>query len=278
MKLPNFLIVGVPKAGTTSVYYWLNQHPQVYMSPIKEPHYFSQIGNEDHVNSWEDYVKLFSDVNTEHLAIGEASTSYFHFYKRAIPLIKKHLGSPKIIVILRNPVERAWSHYMYYRKLGRESNSVNIIVTNSYTCKEEPWGIKNPYIELSFYSEALEAYLDSFANVKVMFYDDLKHRPHDFIKELYEFLDVDSDFMPGFEVRNISGEPRNKLIGFLLSNSLSQKIIPRIPYVIKAPFRKILLKKKDMPKEIKRELLNIYLEDIEKVEKLLGVNLEHWKS
>ncbi len=276
MKLPNFLIVGVPKAGTTSVYYWLNQHPQVYMSPIKEPHYFSQIGNEDHINSWDNYVKLFSGASTKHLSVGEASTSYFYFYKEAIPLIKKRLDNPKIIVILRNPVDRAWSHYMMQKKYGWIKQEDFFSKDLAYL--KSSWGIKRPHIELGFYSDALRAYLNSFAKVKVMFYDDLKHRPHDFVKELYEFLGVDSSFIPNFEVRNVSGEPRNRLIGFLLSNSLSQKLIPHIPYVIKAPFRKILLKKEVIPSEVKKRLLDIYLEDIEKVEKLLGVNLERWKS
>ena len=177
-KLPNFLIIGVPKAGTTSLYYWLKQHPEVYMSPIKEPHYFSQIGNKDHITDWDDYLRLFEGVKDEKI-IGEASTSYFHFYEKAIPLIKNKLGkNVKLLLILRNPIERAWSHYQYYIKLGRERNSPKIALSRFYTLKNDPWGLEQPYLELGFYSSAIKNWQDEFNdNLKIMLFESMRDNP-----------------------------------------------------------------------------------------------------
>jgi len=274
--LPNFLIIGVPKAGTTSLYFWLKQHPEIYMSPIKEPHYFSQIENKDHITDWDKYLSLFKGVKNEK-AIGEASTSYFHFYKISIPLIKEKLGDKiKIIVILRNPVERAWSHYMYYLKLNRKVGPPEEALKPSYILNDEPWKVKNPFIEFSFYSQPLKYWLNNFKSVKVMLYDDLKNNPKKFIKDLYTFLEVDSSFTPTFEVRNVSGRPRNKLVEKFLNIKLMQSLIPYIPLFIKEPMRNLLLKKETIPENIKNQLLKYFYNDILETSRIINRDLSHW--
>lgn len=277
IKLPNLLIIGVPKAGTTSLYFWLKQHPEVFMSPVKEPHYFSQIKNPKHIENWESYVKLFKKAKNEKI-IGEASVSYFHFYERSIPLIKEKLGNPKLIVILRNPIERAWSHYQYYIKSGHEKNNPDKVFDKSYVIENDPWGwnLKNPYIELSFYSEPLKNFLANFKNVKILLYDNLKSNPQSLIKDVYSFLNVDVSFIPNFEVRNVSGEPRNKLIKYILSLNMTQKIIPKIPYPIKAQLRGVVFKKNEIPVPIKERLKNVFEEDIKETSKLLNKDLSFW--
>jgi len=273
-KLPNFLIVGVPKAGTTSLYYWLKQHPEICMSCIKEPHYFSQIKNTDHIIRWEDYIDLFKNCK-DVKAIGEASTSYFHFYKKSIPLIKEKLGNPKVIVVLRNPIERAWSHYLYYRKLGRENGTPDQVFNPNYSVND-PWNVNNPYIQFSFYSKPLEAFLENFNKVKVMFYDDLKNNPEGFIKEIYEFLEVDNSFIPKFEIRNVSGIPRNKIIAYLLSLDLTHRLSPQIPFFVKRYLRKFLLKREEIPQNIKEKLKELFKNDIERVSFLTNKDLKEW--
>ncbi len=110
--LPNFLIVGAAKSGTTSLYYYLHEHPEIFLSAIKEPKFFSSEVLKDqyltrknkdlYVGSYEEYRNLFRNVQSEK-AIGEASTDTLFLYGSTIPRIKKYLGDPKIIVILRNP-------------------------------------------------------------------------------------------------------------------------------------------------------------------------------
>ena len=276
-KLPNFLLIGVPKAGTTSLYYWLKQHPEIFMSPVKEPHYFSQIGNKDHITSWDNYTRLFDDVKNEK-AIGEASTSYFHFYHNSIPMIKGKLGKKiKILVILRNPIERAWSHYQYYLKLGREHNPPERVFIKEYLCLNEPWKVANPYLEFSYYSKPLKIWLEEFGeNFKVFFYEDLRDNPQQFIEDIYKFLEVNTSFFPNFEVRNVSGKPKNKIIANLLSMPWAQRVVPYVPLFIKQPMRKLLLKRENIPDKIKDQLKEIFYEDIIETSKILKKDLSNW--
>ncbi len=275
-KLPNFLIIGVPKAGTTSLYYWLKQHPEVYMSPIKEPHYFSQIGNKDHITDWDDYLRLFEGVKDEKI-IGEASTSYFHFHEKAIPLIKNKLGkNVKLLLILRNPIERAWSHWLMYCKYGIVNYKDDPLKVNLLGSSAS-WGVKNPILTYSYYSESLEVWLREFGNnLKVMLFDDLRKEPLDFFKEVLLFLDIDVSFDPQLEIRNVSGKPRNWFVEKILSMHTVQSIIPLIPTFIKIPLRAFLLRKEEIPNEVKRKLKDIYYEDILKTSKLLNKDLSFW--
>ena len=121
LKLPNFLIAGAAKCGTSSFYYYLHKHPQIYMSAIKEPHYFSSqnvdinyrgIGDDKRpvITEFEDYCKLFMDVKDE-IAIGEASADTLSTWQTSIPAIKDKLIDPRIMILLRNPVDRAYSAY-----------------------------------------------------------------------------------------------------------------------------------------------------------------------
>ena len=123
MIMPNFLLIGAAKAGTSSLYGYLKQHPQIYMSPIKEPRFFALEGetlnfngptrgiNQTSINTLEAYSQLFQKVTTEK-AIGEASTIYLSSPK-APERIKHYLPDVKLIAILRDPSERAFSSYMH---------------------------------------------------------------------------------------------------------------------------------------------------------------------
>src|SRR5262245_44057756 len=133
-KLPNFFIVGAPKAGTTSLYEYLRRHPQVYMSPVKEPNYFSYADTvaqnlyhkEKGIEQWDEYVKLFEASNGAH-AIGEASVSYL-FYPEVPRRLNEKFPDARIIIVLRNPVDRAYSHYYMEHKLGYVRESFDDIV------------------------------------------------------------------------------------------------------------------------------------------------------
>ena len=132
MTMPNFLIIGANKAGTTSIYSYLKQHPQIYMSPVKEPMFFTlegknidrtevsrQITLKTAVNDIEDYQALFQGVSNEK-AIGEASTAYLHCPWCA-ERIKQYIPDVKLIAILRDPIERAYSNYLMYVRWGLET-------------------------------------------------------------------------------------------------------------------------------------------------------------
>ena len=130
--LPNFLIVGAAKSGTTSLYYYLMDHPEIYFSKIKEPDYLSsevlkdqyltRVSLRPYIKTINDYKELFNEVINEK-AIGEASTDTIYYHKTTIPRIKSLLGDPKIIIMMRNPPYAAFSMYSHMIRDNRETLS-----------------------------------------------------------------------------------------------------------------------------------------------------------
>ncbi|MDY7015905.1 MAG: sulfotransferase, partial [Cyanobacteriota bacterium] len=133
MVLPNFLIIGAAKGGTTSLYTWLAQHPQIYMTPVKEPNFFALQGEnfnypsgtvsqrylDECVTNFEAYLEQFKAVNCE-IAIGEASPFYL-YHPQAASRIQQTIPDVKLIAILRDPVERAYSNFLHHIREGFET-------------------------------------------------------------------------------------------------------------------------------------------------------------
>jgi hypothetical protein len=130
VRLPNFLIVGASRCGTTSLYHYLKEHPNIFMSSIKEPSFilsqFSKVpkngigdDRQDYIDNFDDYCRLFERAG-DRKAIGEASSHNLYHYEKAIPTIRKFLGDPKIIIAIRNPVEKAYSAYTFLVSENRE--------------------------------------------------------------------------------------------------------------------------------------------------------------
>ncbi len=152
MTLPNFFIIGAAKSGTTSLYYYLKNHPQIYMSPVKEPEFFSFTGQKIDrkdmrlapgifaITERNDYEALFKDVKDE-VAIGEASPSYI--YVPEVPArIKAMIPDPKFIAILRHPAERAFSHFNM--RLNKSSaNAIEPITDFAEALRAEEGRIQN---------------------------------------------------------------------------------------------------------------------------------------
>jgi len=108
-RKPNFFIIGAPKCGTTSLAYWLSEHPQIYFSPVKEPFFFSSDVFQN-FSSWEEYLGLFADANEDHRAIGEGSTHYL-FSRVAVQRIEEAFEDPKYVVVVRDPVDMAYAFH-----------------------------------------------------------------------------------------------------------------------------------------------------------------------
>ena len=178
----DFFIVGAPKAGTTSLYHYLNEHPQVEMSSQKEPDYFSdeaihQQGmyyGKNRVNTLDNYESLF--VQKESVVYGEGSVSYL-FYDNVAEDIKKYNPNAKIIIMLRNPIERAFSHYLMDYRLGLISDSFENIIAKKSKHKNAHLFYQQ-YIEVSKYAKQIQRYLDFFEkdNILVIDYEDFKKK------------------------------------------------------------------------------------------------------
>ena len=298
-KLPNFLIVGAAKSGTTSLYHFLKQHPEIYMSSSKEPKFitsqflsfpFKGIGDEkveqNIIKSFREYCNLFKDVNNEKM-IGEASADNLYFYDSAIKNIKKYLGNVKIVIVLRDPIERTFSHFCHFIRDEREYLSFEDALKEEENRKKCNWVFGWHYTSVSFYYNQVKAYLDNFNQVKICLFDDLKEDTLGLVKDMYEFLGVDTSFTPDVSIRyNVSGIPKNKFIHKFLKkpNILKNIVKPVVKTLIpQGERRKIIEKirmrnfqKPQMKPEIREYLKNLYREDILKLQDLIKRDLSSW--
>jgi hypothetical protein len=191
--LPTFFVIGAAKAGTTSLSYYLGLHPEIHMSPIKEPHFFAGPENgfpypRHRVERLEDYERLFE---TDRRVRGEASPSYTQYARRTgVPeRIKDAVPDAKFIYIVRDPIARAISHFAHWTATGAETRSLRDALedaeslTNIYTCGGR-------------YGTQLERYLSNFPADRVLVIDqhELRRDRAATLRRVYSFLDVDPAF------------------------------------------------------------------------------------
>jgi Sulfotransferase family len=294
VKLPTFLIFGVQKAGTTSIYQYLKQHPQVYVSPHKETNFFSRdwetatpeekAKKRNGINSFEKYVELFRDAKDE-IAIGEASPNYLLYYETSAALIQRYLPNAKLIAMLRNPVDRAYSDYlMHVRDILGPGHRL------AYQAQERSQ--QSHTIRKGFYYAGIKQYLDVFGaeQVKVYLYDDFCKDPLSVMQDMYRFIGVDDTFAPDMTYRaQVAKIPKNRSINQLLQekNPVRTAAAAALKFVLPVETRqKIRQRLLDMnfkgksselltPQE-RQLLVDLYRDDILKLQDLLGRDLSNW--
>ena len=260
MTMPNFLILGAAKAGTTSLYQYLKQHPQIYLTPIKETNFFALMGEQldfcgpgdrEYINrfslqTFDAYCAQFEGV-TDEPAIGEASPLYL-YHAQAPYRIRHHLPDVKLIAILRHPVERAYSAFLHLVRDGREP-----CADFAQALEEEERRIRSRwehiwhYKQMGFYAQQLKRYYQLFdrSQINVYLYDALKTNPLTLIRDIFQFLNVDEAFVPDLAVKyNVCDIPKNTMPALL--------------------------------PEVRRHLTQIYEEDILQLQDLLGMDLSDW--
>ncbi len=272
------------------------------MSPVKEPKFFTAqflkfplngIGDdkvEKHiVKTFEEYKKLFKWVTPERKAIGEASVDNLYYHKKAIGYIKYYLGEPKIIILLRNPMDRAFSAYKHLVRDGRERASFEEGLQMEAERIKNNWEFIWFYKDVGFYYEQVKDYLESFRQVKIFLTEDLEKQPLKTVKEAYEFLEVDASFVPNVSVKyNVSGIPKSKLFSFILkrANTFGSMLEPVVNTLFPKKGIKVVswiekvrtknLEKPRMKPETKEYLKGLYKEDILKLQKLINRDLSSW--
>ena len=265
MTLPNFLIIGAAKAGTTSLYEYLRQHPDVYFSPIKEPDYYC----DPPACTRESYERLFDGVRGQR-AIGEASTRVLHA-PNAPDRIAADLPGVKLIVSLRNPADRAYSSYLGRIRGGRENGGVDAAMRRG-----------SDYFETSLYQPALARWFARFPRerIKVVLLDDLAGDPRATMRGMFGFLGVDEAFEPDFALRHNEGAvPRWRALNAAIWKAarVMQKVIPPrglgIPERLARP---LLRRPKPLPPAIRSRLLEEFRDDIDATGRLIGRDLSHW--
>lgn len=292
-KVPNFLLVGAAKCGTTSLHHYLCQHPAIFMPKWKELSFFCSDPNAPplRVKNLHDYHRLFSDIRNED-AIGEASTCYL--YDAFSPnLIKTALGQIKIIIILRNPVDMAYS--LYNQQLRKEGETIDTferaLIEETNRFNSDPfkkkcygWHANYYYFRRGLFHGQVKRYLDTFGNskVKVLLFDDLVKNPVAISQQIYRFLEVDDTFLPTVKIFNKGGTKFDipsfwKDIGLLrktVSFALSKNLIRKM---------KLLVQKRNMPSprpiriDTAQSLSKRFEPDIVLLEYLLKLDLSSWK-
>lgn len=298
MIMPNFLVIGAAKSGTTALYYALRQHPQIYMSRSKEPNFFALEGespafrgpgdqqtiNSDSITSLADYQRLFHGVSLE-TAIGEASTAYL-YHERTTERIRHYIPSAKLIVILRHPIERAYSSFLHMVRDGREpladfSQALQAEQARIHDHWEHIWH----YTHMGFYSVQLKRYFDTFdsGQIKIHLYDEWVTNPHQVMRDTFRFLGVDERFVPDLTLRpNVSGIPRNRLLQTVLT-----KLNPAEAASNRLPFARLWARgavsvanhnliKPPIPPTVRSELGEVFREDIVKLQDLIQRDLSVW--
>jgi len=280
MTMPNFFIVGAPKAGTDLLFYQLDQHPQIYMSPLKEPNFFSAEVRSDNfhpslqpyiensadtmreyleskplpkrfggmVTSHSDYEKLFAQVRSQR-AIGEGSVCYL-WSSTAAATIANAVSNAKIIMVLMDPAERAFHQYLKSLADGNVSHSFSCHLDLAFEDKTyAPLQIRllNPFLSFGEYSMQVQRYLKHFAREQlfVSVYEDVQKDYPSWWRRVLDFLEVDSDFVP---------------------NGVD---VPSTPHFTNRPVPNML------PQERAR-LVKFYRDDILQLQDLIRLDLRHW--
>jgi hypothetical protein len=296
---PNFFIVGAQKAATTSLYIYLKEIPGVYMSPIKEPLYFAshavQSGAIEWIRDKKEYLRLFEKARG-YIAVGEASPIYL-WDPDAPKLIHQALPHTRIIMILRDPIERAYSNYLQFVKYSGIKSSFYDELMRDYKIQEKLYGRSQLYVELGMYYEQVKRYFDIFGReqVKVIIFEEFVQHPAQTVNEVLVFLGVNYNVREIREQHNMYSVPRSPLSRSIFAffrwlrarNIKFYKILILLPdsIVESLPLpsgnssgfaAKILFKRTQKPKiEPKgfRFLQEIYHDDVLKLESLLGRSL-----
>ena len=297
-KLPNFLIVGAAKSGTSSLHNYLNQHPEVFMPSynkegmkVKEPRFLIKdlVQHRLHngVWSWEEYKSLFNDVKGE-ISIGEATVLYLYYYKHAIDNIKKYLGeNVKIIIMLRNPTDRAYSAFQHVSIGFKEQNSFEeaLEIEKGRMDKESSLTPMVMYKEMGLYHDMVRAYKENFKNVHIIFYEDFRDDTEGEIKKIFKFLGLSLSANIDFISRHNVGGKRwknEKMKHIFTKNSLLKSALKKvIPKSLRKGVRDILIsastdKVAPMKENTRIKLNEFFIDDVKKLSDLLNRDLTHW--
>lgn len=294
MTMPDFLIIGIAKSGSTSVFAYLTEHPQIHKPPIKEPDFFEwgepekppheiHRGSERAVQSLEAYQALFADVPPGKLC-GEASVSNMN--PRACERIQQYLPNAKLICLLRQPVDRAYSAYAMHAQRGSENmpDFRRAYLDKTRYGKRKKGDERPNYalMDASWYVKRLEDWFSRFSRdqIYIGIYDDLKKDSTAFMCSLYGFLGVDQSFIPQInQIHNRSYGTSSVYLSWFLRLLVTRSRIhwPGFIYAFDKKVR-IINRKSLAPLDpaVRRELTIPQHEDIQRLQDLIGRDLSHW--
>ena len=298
MRKPDFFIVGAPKCGTSAMYTYLKQHPEIFMPKVKEPRFFGT-DPDDHsrtVRTLEEYLSLFTGVKDEK-RVGEASAAYF-YSERSAQEIKAFDPSARIMIMLRNPVDMMYS---WHNQQLYERNEDLVDFEKALDAEERrhnglclPDRVKRVevlfYRDIARYTRHTQRYLDAFRaeNVHIIIYDDFKADTVTTYRKALHFLDVSPGFQPAFQIVNASMRVRSPALqDFLVhppwvARRLVNAVLPRpVLQWLFSRFRWLNTKQErraPMERGLRRRLQAECAGEVRQLGEMLGRDLSHWTT
>ena len=298
---PNLFIVGQPKSGTTALHQFLGQHPEIYMSSIKEPHFFCSdfhlesdraYGKQRFYDfrSESAYLQLFNRARNVKIA-GESSTNYLYSHVAAQ---KIHNFNPdaKIIIILREPAKFLYSLHSHYVKFTEENEPdfLTALALEDDRIQEKVVSprVTSPsylyYSQRVQYYQQVKRYCDRFdpKQIKVIIFEEFKSANDVIFHEVLEFLEVNPNFTPEYTAVNVNKEVKFKAINNIINSPLAKSISKNLlsqefnEFVRDNIVEKLLwhqVPKQEMPEEIKTQLMEQYRPEVVKISELLDLDL-----
>src|SRR5215212_3141968 len=271
---PNLFVVGAPRSGTTSLWRWLGEHPEIFMSAVKEPRFFGGNRSLRSVTDRESYLRLFAGARGQKLR-GEATPSYL-WRKRVPEAIRRVSPRANIVISLREPVD--WTHSAYLRNVddGIEHRTFLEAVSDDLANRRAAPD-RSPYVRPALYARSVERYMQSFGDrVTVLFFEDLAADPRGTMRRLYGALGVDPGFADSFDPKpqNQYALPRNAAVRRLLAGRrLARALIP--PALRQGLFNAMMTPapKPEPDPESVRLLREVYEPDVAALQALLGRRL-----
>ena len=296
MALPHFIVIGAGRSGTTSLHHCLKQHPDVYMCPHKSPNYF--VSQEEQpsregprvramarqwVSDRKEYERLFDGARGIKIR-GEVSPVYLQATS-APGAIHDACPDAKLIAVLRNPIDRAYAHFLGRRRDGLEGRRDFSEVVKEELADPLPDDVAfGSYLGCGRYHHFLQGYYERFApeRIKVFLFDALQNDMQGLMAEVYEFLEVDTGFVPDTAYRhNRSGEIENPVVRQIWTRSapLRTFLRPLWPEFVRDavhPLRSVALVKPELDAAIRTRLVSVFREDVNQLQNLIGRDLSHW--
>lgn len=303
MPAPTFVVAGGARCGTTGLVEGLRRHPRVFVTDPKEPHYFAlhRIGanftapgdahtiNRVAVTERDAYLRLYDGVDDRYAAWGDGSVSTLYYYSESIPALVEMNPNIKVVILLREPVDRAYSAYGYMRARGLEPETDFLrAVALEEERREAGWHHIWHYTRMSKYAQALEAMYEAIPseNLRVWYYDDLNDDYERVLAEVYQFLGVgELPVSAEGEVPrvNISGTPRLRIVHSGLtwatkSAVLRSAVKRTTTYRMRERVRRMVLRDQSLSVDVRRQLAPAFSADLERVSRLLPSGQPDWMT
>ena len=299
MSLPDFLLVGVPKAGTTALHVALARHPQLYLSPVKEPKYFLTDGSpptgpggpgdaqtfREYVWRRADYEALFDPAPAGTLK-GESTTLYLRD-PAAHERIAATVPHARLVAVVRDPVDRAHSNWTHLRSAGLEPETDFLRACELEESRAaRGWGPFWRYVDLGRYGAQLTHLFTVFprSQVHVVLYRDLRRDPTATLDRICEFLGVETGAIDSVPVENVTAAAAGSRVDRVVHRVLPT--LDRLPSGVRdraVPRVRRYLQREQRPRspltpDERSALLPSFLEDIAVLERLAGLRLDHWRE